>query len=170
MKKTLDIYTIEAVNIVSFYNQLTEDQAKELGVKIRWALKKAVSKIAPDVREFEEFRDKEVKVLQDNYFTDEKSDEIMRTKVDENGNPILDDNGAEVTELVRKVKDEYIDEYQNAVQELNKRLEEILAEKNTYEFEGVNMDNFVANLPDDTSLDFNTLEMIDAILGVNGEE
>ena len=170
MKKTLDINKLEAINIVAFYNQMPEEVAAELGIKIRWVLKKVVAKILPDAKEFEEFRDKEIKNLQERFFTDEKSEEGFQTKVDENGNPILDESGTEVTEPIRKIKEEYMNEYQEAVADLNHKLEEILTERCTYQFDGVNMDEFVASLPDDTKIDFHTLEMLEAVVGTEGDE
>jgi hypothetical protein len=63
-----------------------------------------------------------------------------------------------------------MNEYQEAVADLNHKLEEILAERCTYQFDGVNMDEFVASLPDDTKIDFHTLEMLEAVVGTEGDE
>ncbi len=58
MKKTFTMN--EVLNIVGFYTQLNNEENKakadEIGVKVRWALKKAVSAMGSDVKQFEEFR------------------------------------------------------------------------------------------------------------------
>ena len=62
-----------------------------------------------------------------------------------------------------QVKDEYLEEYQKAITDLNVRLDEILKEQNTYEYNGVNIDDFIDTI--DESIGFDALNMIDAILG-----
>ena len=82
----------------------------------------------------------------------------------------IDENGAEVTHAVRKVKDEYMPEYSKEVEVINNKLNELLMEKNTYTFEGADINGMVENLPDDGgALDFEDINMLDAILGDNGE-
>ena len=60
---------------------------------------------------------------------------------------------------IRKVNDEYMEEYENKVQELNGKLQELLAEKNEYEISTVDMDAFVNGLTEDTALEFNDIEI-----------
>lgn len=163
MNKTFN--TLEALNIVGFNNQLTEEKNAAMGLKIRWALKNAIAIILPDAQKFEEFRDAEIQKIRDEYFGDEKSEEITRQKKDENGEPILDKDGKEVEETVRQIKDEFIDAYQITMSKLQQELNDILMEKHEYEYKGINIDAFVESLPDDTVLTFEDVNMIDAILG-----
>lgn len=153
--------TIEVINIVSYLNNtMKEDQVKELPTKVRWNLKKNIDKLIPVAKSFEEFRDNMIKELQSEYFNDEKSYEYAEVKKDSDGNPILRDDGTEETEQMRKVKDEYLDEYSEAVKDLNDKLQEILVEENDIEIATINMDAFVDSLPDDTTIDFDCLNIM----------
>ena len=61
---------------------------------------------------------------------------------------------------MRKIKDEYLDEYTSAVNELNEKLQEILNEQNDVDISTINMDAFVENLPDDTSIGYDFLSIL----------
>lgn len=161
MTITKTFSTLEIINIIAFLNNnVKEEQMKELPTKFRWNLKKNTDKLMPIARRFEEFRDDLVKELQDIYFTDEKSYEYTETKRDDNGNPVLKSDGTEETTSMRKVKDEYMDEYNGAIKELNTKLQEILVEKNDVEINAMDLDNLVEMLPDDTSIDFDCLSIL----------
>lgn len=168
MKKNM--YLIEAVNVVYWYNQLGEDRLNELDFKIRWALKKAINKMLPDVKDFESMRDEEMKTLQAKWFDEEHSEEYMESVKDENGNEVKDEDGNVQTQQMRKVKDEYVEDYQKDINALNSKLNEILAEKNTYEYNSADVDTFVSNIGDPKYLKFEDCEMLDAILTDNGED
>lgn len=151
MKK--ELYVIQALNYVSFYNQLDRAVLDKFPIKMSWNLKRAIDKMRPDVAAFEEFRDKELKAIQNVYFDDEHSEEFVDT------------DGKEKQETGRKVKDKYVDEYKAKIDALNRKLEPIFMEKNTYEYNGYNMDEFVDSLPEDTDINFEVIEKINAILG-----
>ena len=144
MKK--EFYNIEVVNVVAAINQIlsNSEKAKDLPIKFRWALKKNISALSPTVKNFEEFRQELIDELQGEYFNEEKS------HIDK------DDNGNEV----RKVNDEYMEEYGKKVNELNEKLQELLGEKNEYEISTVDMDDFVNSLPSDTALEFDDIEIL----------
>ena len=167
MKK--DFYLIEAINIVSYFNKLDAEKKNALPLKVSYAFKKAVDKMAPDVRRFEEFRDEEFKKIKDIYFTEERSYECKIPKVDEKGEPVIDSDGNQETEDGRKLKPEWEEEYTLAVQSLDEKLKEIVLEKNTYEYNGVNVAVMVENLPDDTPLQSSDIELIDTILDNSNE-
>lgn len=161
MKK--ELFLIEAINITSFYENMPEEKKNALPLKVYYGLKKVVSKLQPDVRQFEEVRDEEVKKIRDIYFSEEKSEETVIPKTDENGEPVLDENGNQLTDTGRKVKDEYVDEYKIAMDTLNEKLQEIAMEKNTYEYNWVDIGEMVENLPDDTPLTRGDIDILDAI-------
>lgn len=169
MKK--DLYVIEALNVVNWYRQLTTEKLNKLDFKIRWSLKKAVAKLTPDAAEFEKMRDEEVKQLQEKWFSSDEKSEVANVPVlDDNGNEVKDEEGIVQTQEVRKVKEEFMDEYQSEVHELQDKLNEILySEKNTYEYNSADVDTFVQNLEDPSPLDFSDLELLDALLTDNGE-
>lgn len=170
MTKNITITNFEALNITSWNAQLSEEKRNALPMKVRFYLKKFLGKILPDVKQFEEFRDSELKVLQDEYFGEEKSYEKEQPKKDEQGNEITDDDGVIETETVRVVKDEYIAEYQDKINTLNEKLMEILNEKNTYEVSIFDVADFVEKLPEDTPIEFDDINIIDAIFSAENEE
>lgn len=143
--KTKEFFNIEVVNVVAAINQILSDanKVKDLPIKFRWALKKNLTALNPTVKDFEEFRQELVNELQEEYFNEEKS----HIEKDENDNE------------VRKVNDEFMEEYDNKVQELNGKLQELLAEKNEYSIHTVDMDTFVEELPKDTALEFDDIEI-----------
>lgn len=144
MKK--EFYNIEVVNVVSALNQIlgNSEKVKELPIKFRWALKKNLAVLNPTVRNFEEFRQELIKELQDEYFNEEKS------HIEKN---------EETGEELRKVNDEFMDEYEKKVNELNTKLQELLGEKAEYDISTVDMDAFVEGLSDDTALEFDDIEI-----------
>ena len=162
MKKIKTFNNIEVLSICNFINQLTPEKNDKLGLKVRWAIKKGNDKLAPIAKRYEDFRNEIVNELQKAWFTDEKSEEFMQPKLDADGNPIVDADGNEVTEPMRKIKDEFMDEYQAAVAEANRKLQEIAEEKNDVEIDTFDIDAFVENLDDDGVLTFDDLTMLTA--------
>ena len=167
--KTLTITNLEGLNIMAWNSQLNEAKLDDIPIKLRFYIKKLITKIAPDIQEFEKFRDEELKKLQDEYGTDEKSYEIEEKVLGEDGKPVLDEEGKETFQTNRKVKEEYLEEYQKKVNTLNEKLVEILSEKNSYECNAYDVDAFVDGLADDTTLTFDDINMLDAIFSENGE-
>lgn len=139
----------DVINIVVFYNGFTEEKLSELGVKVRWRIKKAIDLFLADAKRFEDFRNSEIQKIRDEYFTEEKSFETIQN----------DDK----TKTVRIVKDEYKDEYEKALNGLSASLEEILKEEHEYEYRGFDVDEFIDNLSDDTTLTFDDLNNLDII-------
>ena len=144
MKK--EFYNIEVVNVVAAINHILSnpEKVKELPIKFRWALKKNIAAISPTVKNFEEFRQELIDELQKEYFNDEKS------HIEKN---------EETGEELRKVNDEFMDDYNVKVKELNEKLQELLGEKNEYEISTVDMDKFVDGLSEDTALEFDDIEI-----------
>lgn len=144
---------LEVINIVAFVNKvMTDEQKNALPTKFKWYLKKNMDKLAPIAAKFEEFRDGEVQTLQSKYFTEEKSEEIMETQKDE--------NGEEHEVPMRKVKAEFMDDYTDDVSVLNSKLQEILMEQNEIEISSVDLDAFVESLSDDSPINFDCLSIL----------
>ena len=154
--------TLECLNIYAFLNQFTANSEKMdcLPLKFKWNLTKNMKKLAPIAQEYEEFRNKEVSALQARYFDTEHSDEIIQPKLNADGEPEIDEDGNQVTEQARKVKEEFMDEYRDEVDQLNSRLNEIVMEQNKLELNCIDFDEFVESLPDDTKLDIQDLNML----------
>ena len=160
MKK--ELYLIEAQNICSFYNQEKDNHLKELPIKIQWAILSAVKQLQPKVQEFEGFRNKLTNDLQQEYFSDEsdKCEETQVAQTDENGENVIDETGAVVMQDAKKIKDEFMEEYQAKVNELNTELQNLMIEKTEYEFKGFDLDKVVEGLPDDTKITIDDINMI----------
>lgn len=154
--------TLECLNIYAFLNQFTANSEKMdcLPLKFKWNLTKNMKKLAPISQEYEEFRNSSLSSLQSSWFDEEHSVEIMQPKIGADGKPEVDETGAEVTEAARKIKEEYMDDYRAAVDELNSKLNEIVMEQNEMELSCVDFDEFVESLPDDTKLDIQDLTML----------
>lgn len=140
----------EVVDLVYNVNKLLSmsEKVKELPIKIRWAIKKNMNLFSPTVKSFEDLRNELVNELQSEFFNEEKSHPA--TVKNENG----DD------EEVRQVNDEYMDEYNKKVNEINEKLQELLKEDNEYDIYTVNMDEFVDGIPDDTKLVFDDIDLL----------
>lgn len=151
---------IEALNIVAYVNQMSKEKADELPLKFRWNLKKNMDKLRPIAEAYEKFRNDEVQKLQTKWFDEEHSEEFMQAKLDDEGKPIVDADGNEVTEPMRKIKEEFMKEYTADVNEVNARLNEIAYENNEVEIAVVDFDAFIDALPDNSKLDFDDITML----------
>lgn len=158
MKK---IFTnLEIINIVSYFNKMDKEILDELPLKFRWNLKKNMDKIRPIAESYDNFRNEQIQNLQRDWFNEEKSEEFIQTKLDENGNPMKDFEGNEITEPMRRIKEEYMDEYRKTVGELNAKLADISNEINEVEISTVDLDAFVDELPEESKIDFDALTML----------
>lgn len=151
---------IEVLNIVAYVNQMPKEKADELPLKFRWNLKKNMDKLRPIAEAYENFRNEQVQQIQGKWFDEEHSEEFMQTKLDDEGKPIVDADGNEVTEPMRKIKKEFMDDYTKDVNELNAKLNEIAYEDNEVEISTVDFDAFIDALPDESKIDFDDITML----------
>lgn len=115
-KITKTIPMIAAVNEVAWYEK-EKDSISVLSVKARWNLKKNIKKLDELASQFREFKENLEADLRTQYTTEEKS---VEAEID-------DGNGNKVPG--RRVKEEYFEEYQNAVNEMNIKMVELLNEE-----------------------------------------
>ena len=102
---------------------------------------------------FKEFREEYINELRTKYFMDdEKSEPTTLIEKDENGNDIEVDG--------RKVKPEYLEEYNKELNDINEKLHEILTEDNDVTISVIDIDAEIDKLPDDTKFTFEDLEML----------
>lgn len=150
--KELELTTAEIVNLVSFFNQEVEDQKQNekaffnsLPNLMVWRLRCNMKILMPTYQEFENVRENLQSEIQEKWFDEKYSDPV---------------EGRE-EEGVRQIKEEYFEDYQNAVAEANQKLNEILADSNTYTIQTMDMDTEIEKCINQiNSKDFEKVEML----------
>lgn len=147
---TKELLVMECININGWYNQIRADKNKLNGLSVStlWALRKNMKKITETVDSFNELKSSLENELQEEFFNDEKSEETM----------VKDENGEDTP--ARKVKDEYFTEYQNKINELNGKLNELAITKESYEFTPIDMEKEIERINVDCNLDMDDLDML----------
>ena len=147
---TKELLVIECININCWYNQIRADKNKLNGLSVStlWALRKNMKKIAETVDSFNELKASLENELQEEFFNEEKSEEVT----------VKGENGEDTP--ARKVKDEYFNAYQNKIRELNEKLNELATTKESYEFTPIDMDKEIERLNTDCNLDMDDLDML----------
>lgn len=148
---TKEFLVLECININAWYNTIRSNKKLNgLSVPTLWALKKNMSKINDVVTNFNEFKESLESELKENYFNDEKSETTT----------ITNDDGT--TSQVQKVKDEYINEYQEEVNRLNGKLNDLAMTKETFDFSPIDMDKEIERIGESCNLDMDDLDMLSA--------
>lgn len=147
---TKELLVMECININGWYNQIRADKNKLNGLSVStlWTLRKNMKKIAETVDSFNELKSSLENELQEEFFNDEKSEETM----------VKNENGEDTP--ARKVKDEYFTEYQNKINELNGKLNELAITKESYEFTPIDMEKEIERINVDCNLDMDDLDML----------
>ena len=147
---TKELLVMECININGWYNQVRTDKNKLNGLSVPtlWALRKNMKKIAETVDSFNELKASLENELQEEFFNDEKSEETI----------VKGTNGEDTP--ARKVKDEYFTAYQNKINELNGKLNELATTKESYEFTPIDMEKEIERLNTDCNLDMDDLDML----------
>ena len=147
---TKELLVMECININGWYNNIRADKNKLNGLSVStlWALRKNMKKIAETVDSFNELKASLENELQEEFFNDEKSEETV----------VKGSNGEDTP--ARKVKDEYFDAYQNKINELNGKLNELAITKESFEFTPINMENEIERLNTDCNLNMDDLDML----------
>ena len=81
-------------------------------------------------------------------------------KTDEDGNPVLDEDGKEVMTDVRKIKEEFEQEFKDKLEDADTKYREIAVDTDEYLIKVFDLDTFVDNLADDVELDLEDLNML----------
>ena len=147
---TKELLVIECININGWYNKVRadKDKLKGLSVSTLWALRKNMKKIAETVDSFNELKASLENELQEEFFNDEKSEEVT----------VKGENGEDTP--ARKIKDEYFDDYQKKIDELNGKLNELAITKESYDFASIDMNKEIERLNVDCNLDMDDLDML----------
>ena len=115
----------EAVQLVDLYEKERQGHLDNVSVRIQLALKRNMRTIRNMANDFFELRDELEKPLNEKYFTDERSVEV----VDENG---------ETTG--RSVKPEFMDDFKKEWTVLNEKLKAALANSDDLELTAIDVD------------------------------
>lgn len=155
-KITKTIPMIAAINETAWYMQEKETLGA-LSVKARWNLKKNIKELDVLASQFQEFKNGLEEELRAKYTTDEKS---IEAEVDDGvGNKVPG----------RKVKDEFIKDYQNDVNEMNTKINELLYEEEEVNLYTINMDAEIERMSDDAELSDAAMDML-SLFEPEGEE
>ena len=147
---TKELLVMECININGWYNKVRADKNKLKGLSVStlWALRKNMKKIAETVDSFNELKASLENELQEEFFNDEKSEEVT----------VKGENGEDTP--ARKIKDKYFDDYQKKIDELNGKLNELAITKESYDFASIDMDKEIERLNIDCNLDMDDLDML----------
>ena len=151
--KTIKLMNLETLNIVAWYKDFSEKKRnKVLPVRIQFDLQRNVMKLNEAAQSLEKFRGELVKDIQEEFFgNDEKSYESKEVKTDEEGNPVLDEDGKEVMTDVRNFKDK--------LEDADAKYREIAVDTDEYLIKVFDLDTFVDSLADDVELDLEDLNI-----------
>lgn len=140
---------IECIGVKQWYDQARiEKKFDNLTVSTLWALRKNVKLITDIVNNFNEFKSGLEEGLQTEYFTEEKSQVTT----------IKDQNGQDVP--VRKVKDEFLSEYQEKVTEINEKLKEVVNNVEEFTFSPIDMNKEIERLGSSCALNMDDLDIL----------
>lgn len=151
----------EIINVCGWFENFKETKIKELSIKNQWNILSNIKELAPAVAKFQEFRQNLESDLSNEYFgSDEKSEEISIPERDENGQDKYDEDENPIMQTARRVREEYITEYQQKVNNLNSELQKLLLEKATYQLKPIDIDEIVEGLDNNTTIELQDIEML----------
>lgn len=142
-EKTYKIYEIVALEL--WYREFLKEKNKEMPISDQWNLSQNMKEISQSVSNFHEFQEKLKKEIQEEFFTEEKTEKITK-------------DGEELM----KIKDEFLPQYQEKVGKVNKELEEISKEEKKFTLRAIDVDNLVASLGNETKITIDDLNMLSA--------
>ena len=147
---TKELLVMECININGWYDQIRQDKKKlnGLSVKTLWALRKNMKKIAEVADYFKEFKEGLEQEIKDDFFNSEKSEETV----------VKDNEGNETP--AQKVKDEYLQDYQTRINEINGKLNELVLTKEEFDFTPIDIESEIERLDTDCNLNMDDLDIL----------
>ena len=140
---------IECIGVKQWYDQArVEKKFDNLTVSTLWALRKNIKPIIDIVNNFNDFKSGLEEELQAEYFTEEKSQVVT----------IKNQNGQDVP--ARKVKDEFLPEYQEKVIEINEKLKEIVDNIEQFSFSAIDINKEIERLGSSCVLNMDDLDIL----------
>ncbi len=166
--KKMELTNLEILNIVAWYKDFKASKKnEELPLRVQYDLERNIAKMIEPAQSFETFRNDRIKDIQNEFITDEKSYIAKEIQRDENGNPVIGEDGKAIEEEIRKVKDEYFADYQDKIIKMNAELEKIAVEKEEISVKTFDLDEMIDKL-ENTSLKLDDLNML-AFMDNEGE-
>lgn len=177
MSKTVqrDFTVNDVVLITRFYN--SEIEKEERGEKsiisrlsnlTRWNLTRNLYEFKATVDDFEAYSNRLEDEVRTEWFNEEKSELATETVKDKDGNDVLDDEGKPVTREVRKLKEEYIEDYNKYMDEQDKKTLEVLTDSSKYNIKtsnvGDELEEFINELTDEEFENVSVLLFMDSTL------
>ena len=146
--RKINLTTAEYVYIVTRYNEL-KDEFNCMKTWDKWKLSKIIRKLEPIANEFTDFKNEQDISLTTEYASDDKSDSIIR-EVDGEKIP------------TRKIKPEFLADYQEKQVALIKDLEEVASKRTEVEIEELSIKEIFDYVPDDAFTQ-NAIELLSLI-------
>lgn len=147
MEKTYS--TLDVLNICAWYKQARENEKKplnDLPLKTQWTLKKNITAMNPIAENFSNLQKEAEENLRSRYMGDDKS------------YPDKDEQGQDI----RKIKDEFMAEFQKEVNDMNIKLNDILEEKVNININPIYINDIIDEIGDKkTNLSVDDLEVLD---------
>ena len=148
---------VECIGISEWYNRVRQEKKLEgLTVSTLWSLRKNMKPILEVVDNFNQFKTNLEDELKAEYFNEEKSEETT----------IKNENNQDVS--VRQVKEEYLPAYQEKVQQINKKLKELIDTVESFTFSPIDIEKEVERLGSGCTLDMDDLDIL-SIFEDNGQ-
>lgn len=163
----------EVLNIFKFYNAEMDKIDKgedsvlnKLSNVTRWNLKRNLNEFKSTADDFDKFDERISEDIKNDWFyNDEKSELFEEVEKDENGEDLLDEDGKPVTRELRRIKEEFVEEYEERMREYDKELLEILNDSDTYTIKtsnvGDEIEEFINELSEDELMNISILLFMD---------
>lgn len=150
MKK--NIMNIAAVNELNWYmNEATKEKMSKLPLKVQWTIRKNMKVLEPLSQNFTDFRDELIQKRNNEWFEEGNGKCERSTQKDADGND----------QEVLKILDEYMDEYREYENDMNRQLNDILVETNEVSLFPINIEEFVEIADQyDTGIDLDDIDML----------
>lgn len=165
MAKTgkVELSNFKVLKIAAWYNRdfKANERNKALPMGLRLSLERNIQALIDNAMSFERICKEMWGELQNDFLTDEKSEEVKVIQKDESGEE------KEVTNHV--VKDEYSKEYKEKSKEMSRKIEELSKETEVYPIRVFDLDSFADSLSDDTILSLDDLYML-TFMDENGDD
>ena len=146
---TKNFKIIECLGIKDWYDNARQGKKlNNLTVSTLWTLRKNMKLIIEAVDNFNEFKTNLEDEIKNKYFNDEKSQDAV----------VKDENDQDIN--VRRVKDEFLPEYQKDIEEINKKLNQLVGTEETFNFIPINMEAEIEKLGDSCALDIDDLDIL----------